>query len=88
MPSAATRINPHLRFEHEFVSYYVRTNDRGVRHEISYIHELMRQGIYFESYLRNLTGVAEKILSNSEKLLQASTKPKKAISAFDIYQNL
>lgn len=60
--------------DREFVAYYVRTHDRGVRHHIEHLHELVHQGIYFEKYLKNLTGTSERILSNTERLIGKPAK--------------
>ncbi len=78
------------RYAHdrEFIAYYVRTNDSGVRLHLEYLHELVRQGIYFEKYLKNISGTTEKILSNTEKLIGKSAKTISLGMRYDIKKDL
>ena len=72
----------------EFVAYYIRTHDRGIRHHIEYLHELVHQGIYFEKYLKNIAGTSERILSNTEKLIGKTSKTISLGMRYDIKKHL
>lgn len=73
---------------YEFAAYYVRTQDRGTRQDIEYLHELTHQGIYFEKYLKNIAGANEKILNNTDKLLKKTNQPIATKSYFNIEDKL
>lgn len=72
----------------EFVAYYVRTHDRGIRHHVEYLHELVHQGIYFEKYLKNIAGTNERILNNTEKLIGKTSKTISLRMRYDIKKHL
>jgi predicted HTH transcriptional regulator len=72
----------------DFFAFYIRTDDRGVRQSIGHIHELVQQGIYFEKYLKNVTGTTEKILDNTEKLLGKTHKTISLGMRYDIKKDL
>lgn len=72
----------------EFIAYYFRTYDRGIRFHIEYLHELAHQGIYFEKYLKNITGATEKTLNNTEKLLGKTHKNFSLGIHYDIKKDL
>lgn len=72
----------------EFVAYYVRTHDRGVRHHIEYLHELVHQGIYFEKYLKNITGTGDRILNNTEKLIGKTSRALSLGMRYDVKKHL
>jgi len=74
--------------EMEFAAYYFRTHDRGVRHNLEYLHELVHHGINFEEYLKNITGMTEKVMSNTEKLLGKTKKVIPLGLRYDIKKDL
>ncbi|MBU3918647.1 ATP-binding protein [Patescibacteria group bacterium] len=72
----------------EYIAYYIRTYDRAIRFHIEYLHELVHQGIYFERYLKNLTGASAKILDNTEKLIGKTKKSILLGMRYDIKKDL
>jgi predicted HTH transcriptional regulator len=72
----------------EFVAYYVRTHDRGVRYHIEHLHELVHQGIHFEKYLKNIAGTSDRILNNTEKLIGKNSRKTSTSTRYDFKKYL
>lgn len=72
----------------EYVSYYMRTHDRGTRFEIEYLHELVRNGANHEKHLSSILGASQKAVENTERLLKMTNKRLNPGTLYDINKDL